>query len=181
MRRRRSTYLPRVMRNGHHVVGIERQTDHPAVGTQRQTRANCSPPHHPAKIGTEESGVICTTFDKLWTVEQDTQDRSTDREDVPRQATTATYSDVTNLATPGPKTADELHPSCHDLARYRGAAHPLCFTNKVMDHEFPEGFKPVNIKPYDGTTDPAVWIEDFLLHIHMAHGDDLHMPSSTSH
>ena len=43
-----------------------------------------------------------------------------------------------------------------------------------MDHEFPEGFKPVNIESYDGTTDPAVWIEDFLLHIHMARGDDLH-------
>ena len=43
-----------------------------------------------------------------------------------------------------------------------------------MEHEFPEGFKPVNIESYDGTTDPAVWIEDFLLHIHMAHGDDLH-------
>ena len=43
-----------------------------------------------------------------------------------------------------------------------------------MDHEFPEGFKPVNIEPYDGTTDPSVWIEDFILHIHMARGDDLH-------
>ena len=43
-----------------------------------------------------------------------------------------------------------------------------------MDHEFPEGFKPVNIESYDGTTDPAVWIEDFFLHIHMARGDDLH-------
>ena len=43
-----------------------------------------------------------------------------------------------------------------------------------MDHEFPEGSKPVNIESYDGTTDPAVWIKDFLLHIHMARGDDLH-------
>ena len=43
-----------------------------------------------------------------------------------------------------------------------------------MEHEFPEGFKPMNIESYDGTTDPAVWIEDFLLHIHMARGDDLH-------
>ena len=51
---------------------------------------------------------------------------------------------------------------------------PLCFTDEVMDHEFPEGFKPVNIESYDGTTDPAGWIEDFLLHIHMARGDDLH-------
>ena len=43
-----------------------------------------------------------------------------------------------------------------------------------MDHEFPEGFKLVNIESYDGATDPAVWIEDFILHIHMARGHDLH-------
>ena len=43
-----------------------------------------------------------------------------------------------------------------------------------MDHQIPEGFKPMNIESYDGTTDPAVWIEDYLLHIHMARGDDLH-------
>jgi len=36
-----------------------------------------------------------------------------------------------------------------DIARHRGAAHPLCFTDEVMDHEFPEGFKPVNIESYD--------------------------------
>ena len=60
------------------------------------------------------------------------------------------------------------------VALHRGAAHPLCFTDEVMDHEFLEGFKPVNIESYDGTTDPAVWIEDFLLHIHMACGDGLH-------
>ena len=40
------------------------------------------------------------------------------------------------------------------IARHRGAAHPLCFTNEVMDHEFPEGFKPINIEAYDGTIDP---------------------------
>ena len=39
--------------------------------------------------------------------------------------------------------------------KYRGAAHPLCFTNEVLDHEFPAGFKPVNIEAYDGTTDPG--------------------------
>ena len=61
-----------------------------------------------------------------------------------------------------------------DLARYRGAAHPLCFTDEVMENEFPKGFKSMNIESYDGTTDPVVWIEDFLLHIHMARGDDLH-------
>src|SRR3954471_2982599 len=30
--------------------------------------------------------------------------------------------------------------------RYRGAAHPLCFTDEVLECEFPEGFKPVNIE-----------------------------------
>ena len=44
-----------------------------------------------------------------------------------------------------------------DIAQYRGAVHPLCFTDEVMDHQIPEGFKPVNIESYDGTTDPAVW------------------------
>src|SRR4051812_35563000 len=62
----------------------------------------------------------------------------------------------------------------NDIAQYRGAAHPLCFTDEVMDHKIPEGFKPINIESYDGTTDPAVWIEDYLLHIHMARGDELH-------
>ena len=44
----------------------------------------------------------------------------------------------------------------------------------MLDHEFPKGFKPINIEAYDGTTDPPVWIQDFILHIHMARGDDLH-------
>ena len=51
------------------------------------------------------------TFVKTWIVEQDIQDRSTDREGVPRETTRATYSDVTNLTTPGPNTADGLHQS----------------------------------------------------------------------
>ena len=38
-----------------------------------------------------------------------------------------------------------------DIAQYRGAAHPLCFTDEVMDHQIPEGFKPVNIESYDDT------------------------------
>ena len=43
-----------------------------------------------------------------------------------------------------------------------------------MEHEFPDGFKPINIESYDRITDPTVWNEDFLLHIHMDHKDDLH-------
>ena len=60
-----------------------------------------------------------------------------------------------------------------DIAQYRGVAHPLCFIDEVMDHQIPEGFKPVNIESYDGTTDPAVWIEDFLWP-----AETIYMPSS---
>ena len=65
-------------------------------------------------------------------------------------------------------------PEHRGTPKYRGAAHPLCFTDEVLDHEFPAGFNPVNIEPYDRTTDPGVWIKDYILHIHMARGDDLH-------
>ena len=43
-----------------------------------------------------------------------------------------------------------------------------------MQHQFPDGFKPANIEQYDGTTDPLVWIEDFLLAVHIAGGDNIH-------
>ena len=70
--------------------------------------------------------------------------------------------------------ATQKIPENRGTPKYRGAAPPLCFTDEVLDHEFPAGFKPVNIEPYDRTTDPGVWIEDYILHIHMARGDDLH-------
>ena len=99
------------MRNNHHEVGTVRRTDHPAVGIKRQLRPNNSPPHRLAKTGTEQLGTIHTTFSRSWTVEQDTLYQSTNREDASRHATTATYSDMTNLATPGPNAADGLHQS----------------------------------------------------------------------
>ena len=40
--------------------------------------------------------------------------------------------------------AEYIQPDSFELrshiARHRGAAHPLCFTDEVMDHEFLEGF-----------------------------------------
>ena len=95
----------------HYVVGIVRRTDHHAVGIKRQFGQNSSPPHRHTKIETKQLGVIHTTFGRTWTVEQDIPGRSTDREDVPRHAMMATYSGVTNLATPGPITADGTHRS----------------------------------------------------------------------
>ena len=44
-------------------------------------------------------------------MKQDIPNRFTDREDVPRHVMMATYSDVTNLVTPEPTTADGLHRS----------------------------------------------------------------------
>ena len=99
------------MRNDHHVVETGRLTGHHAVGIKRQLRPNSSLPHRPIKIEMEGFGVTRTTSDRPWTVEQDIQDRSTDRVDMPRGTTTATYSDVTNLTTPGPNAADGLHQS----------------------------------------------------------------------
>ena len=90
------------MRTDHHVVGTVRWTDHPAVGIKWQLMSNNSPPHHLAKIGTEQLGTIHMTFGRSWTVEQNTPDQSTDREDASRLGMTATYSDVTNLVIPGP-------------------------------------------------------------------------------
>ena len=111
MRRHRSTQLPRVMPTDHHVVETGRPTGHPATGIKRQLRPNSSLPHRPVKIETKEFGVTRTTSDRHWTAEQDIQDRSTDREDVPRGTKMATYSDMTNLTTPGPNAADGLHQS----------------------------------------------------------------------
>ena len=97
------------MRNDPYVVKTGRLTGHPTAGTKRQLRPNSSLPHRLVKIETEEFGVTHTTSAKSWTIEQDTQDRSTDREDVPRGTRKATYSDVINLTTPGPNTVDGLH------------------------------------------------------------------------
>ena len=88
-----------------------RLTDHHVVGIKRQLKPNTSPPHHIVKAEIKQLGVIHMTFGRTWTTEQDIQDLSTDREDMPRHETTAIYSDVTSLVTPGPKTTDGLHRS----------------------------------------------------------------------
>ena len=73
---------------------------------------------------------------------------------------------------------DYGHPAERDKYNHvRAENHrrtPSKLRHEVVGHDFPEGFKPVNIESYDGAIDPVVWIEDFILHIHMARGDDLH-------
>ena len=88
-----------------------RLTDHHAVGIKRRLGPKTRLSHLTVKAGIRQLGAIHMTFVKTWTVEQDIQDRSMDREDVPQGTSTATYSDVTNLTTPGPNAADGLHQS----------------------------------------------------------------------
>ena len=71
------SYLP----IDYHAVGIVRRTDYPAIGIKRQLRPNNSPPHHLAKTGTKQLRTVHTTFGRSWTVEQNTPDQSTERED----------------------------------------------------------------------------------------------------
>ena len=84
---------------------------HRAAGIKRQPEPKNRLFHLAVKARIRQLGAIHMTFVKTRTVEQDIQDRSTDREDVPRGTTTATYSDVTNLTTPGLNAADGLHQS----------------------------------------------------------------------
>ena len=102
-----------------------RLTDHHTIGTKRQLKPNTSPPHLTVKAETKQFGVIHTTFGRTWIVEQDIPNRFTDREDVPRHTMMATYSDVTNLVTPGPTTADGLHRSYVTMRPDIEAPHTL--------------------------------------------------------
>src|SRR3954463_8847776 len=46
-------------------------------------------------------------------------------------------------------TSNAKKPSSESgTPKYRGAAHPLCFADEVLEYEFLEGFKPVNIEAY---------------------------------
>ena len=65
-------------------------TDHHVVGIKRQLKPNNRPPHLTIKAGLKQLGVTHMTFGRNWIVEQDIQDQSMDREDVPGDATTAT-------------------------------------------------------------------------------------------
>ena len=85
-----------------------RQVDDNPVRIKMQLKPNSRPPYLAVKARITQLVVVQTTFDGTWTVEQDTQNRSTDCEGMPGHATMATYPDVTNPATPEPKTANGL-------------------------------------------------------------------------
>ena len=114
MRWQQIPYLLRTMR-----------TEHPAIGIKQQLRPNSSPPNRLAKTGTNQLETIHTIFDRNWTIEQDTPDQSTDRKDASLLGMTATYSDVTNLITPGPITADGHHRRCAMTRPAIEASHTL--------------------------------------------------------
>ena len=133
MMRRRSPYHHRTMR----------VTDHHAVGTKRQITPNTSPPHLTVKAEIKRFKVIHMTFGGTWKVEQDILDRSTDREDAPRHATTAIYSDVTSLVMSGPRTVDGLHQSYIAMRPDIEAPHTLFASlTKSWNMNFQKGSNP---------------------------------------
>ena len=85
-----------------------RQVADNSVRIKRQLKPNTIPPHLTVNARITQLTIVQTTYSETWAVEPDTQDRSTDREGMPRHATMATYPDVTNLATPEPKTVKGL-------------------------------------------------------------------------
>ena len=64
----------------HHTT---RLIGHRAVGIKFQPEPKTRLSHLAVKAGIRQLGAIHMTFVKTWTVEQDIQDQSTDREDVP--------------------------------------------------------------------------------------------------
>ena len=88
-----------------------RQVTDKSVRIKKQLKPNTKPPHLALKARITQLTIVQTTCSGTWTIEQDTQDRSTDRESMLRHATMATYSDVSNLATPDPKIAKGLFRS----------------------------------------------------------------------
>ena len=86
-------------------------TDHHVAGTKRQLKPNTSPYYLAVKAVTQQLGDTHMTCGMTWKIKQVRPDRSMDHGGVPLCATMATRLDVTNITTPGPKTADELHPS----------------------------------------------------------------------
>lgn len=57
-------------------------------------------------------------------------------------------------------------------------AYPPYFADRIVAHPFPPNFKLTNSERYDGTTDPAIWISDYILAIQVANGDDYHASRS---
>ena len=100
-----------------------RQTDHHVVRIERQLRPNSSLPHRKNRDETARGHTY--TSGRPWIVEEDIPDRFMDREDVPRHMMMATYSDMTNLVTPEPITADELHMSYGAMRPNIEAPHTL--------------------------------------------------------
>ena len=118
--------------NLHHQQTI-RLTDHPVVATERPL-GHPFKPHPGAALKVPRHGETRHTCKTYWRTRPGKQDRSTDRVGAPRHAGHDKYGQ----AEYNRPSSSELR---RDIAQYRGAAHPLCFIDEVMDHQIPEGFQ----------------------------------------
>ena len=98
--------------------------DRPPRGQDKAaTQAEHQTAHLAVKARIKQLGVVHTTFGRTWTVEQDTQDRSTDREDVLLCKTINVTPDTVKVNPAGPNTAGKTHPSCVTIYPNTEAPH----------------------------------------------------------
>lgn len=51
---------------------------------------------------------------------------------------------------------------------------PPCFFYRVVTHPCPPNFKIMNCEKYDGTTNPVIWIGDYILAVQVVNGNNFH-------
>ena len=89
---------------------IMRQADHNSVQSKQQPKQSTIPTHPAVK--TKQLGGIPTISTKTGRVDQDTQDRRTDHEDIPRPPMMVAYSDAIKPTMPGPNTVNGARQRC---------------------------------------------------------------------
>ena len=130
--------------------------DRPLCGRARdafQPKVQTAPRHHSVKNikawgNTEDLRDILDSKANIARLIYGSWARAPTRDDDRRAGYTKSKSDRAEYS------RQDSYELCRDIARHRGATHPLCFTDEVMNHEFLEGFKPINIESYDGTQIP---------------------------
>ena len=145
------------------------------IATQRATQsANCYPnlmmkPQHPFDPKTirllsrtnhlmaaiEQPRIPHTIYESSWTKRPVRPDPSTGLEDMLRRGIMVTSMIILIEYQFGINTGRN-NSRQHAATRpdTEGLHTPLCFTDEVLDHEFPEGLKPVNIEAYE---EPRTW------------------------
>ena len=82
------------------------------VRAKQQPQQSTIPTHPVVQARIKKLGGTLATCNKTRRVEQDTQNRHTDRGDMPRPVTMVIYSDTTDPSTLGPKPVNGVRRRC---------------------------------------------------------------------